>query len=60
MRRYGIRDLVLHYQPIVWIPTGEVAMYECLARFIDANGQGHLYGMPKPSIPSETLCELFA
>lgn len=54
MRRYGIRDLVLHYQPIVWIPTGEVAMYECLARFIDANGQGispddinHLFDEPE-------------
>lgn len=54
MRRYGIRDLVLHYQPIVWIPTGETAMYECLARFINVDGIGiapgdiaHLFDEPE-------------
>lgn len=40
MRKYSIASLVPHYQPIIKLSSGEPAMYECLARFIDANGHG--------------------
>lgn len=32
--------MILHYQPIIQLSSGEIAMYECLARFIDTNGNG--------------------
>lgn len=40
MRKYSISSIVLHYQPIVRLSSGEIAMYECLARFIDTEGNG--------------------
>lgn len=40
MKSFGLRSILPHYQPIVRLSDKEVVMYECLARFIDNNGNG--------------------
>lgn len=47
MKKYLISDIVPNYQPIIQIATGEVVMYECLARFLSLDG--------RPLFPADML-----
>lgn len=40
MNRYAIAGLIPHYQPIVRLSDKKIVMYECLARFINNEGNG--------------------
>jgi EAL domain-containing protein (putative c-di-GMP-specific phosphodiesterase class I) len=40
MKKYQLDFIVPHYQPIVRLSDRKIVMYECLARFIDNNGNG--------------------
>lgn len=39
MKKYFIADIIPYYQPIVDLKSGEVAMHECLARFVGSDGK---------------------